>query len=185
MSRIEEVASDDDMPQLEQVEQAENQQPNAAPKEEVKPKQNRAEKKSRKAMQKLGMKQVNGIVRCTIKKSKTILFVVTKPDVFKSPSSDTYVIFGEAKIEDLSAQAQSNAAQQFRAPTADVTRDASATEASTPAAEEEGEEVDESGVEARDIELVQQQANVTRAQAVKALKDNDGDIVNAIMDLSM
>jgi nascent polypeptide-associated complex subunit alpha len=24
--------------------------------------------------------------------------------VFKSPASDTYVIFGEAKIEDLSAQ---------------------------------------------------------------------------------
>ena len=37
----------------------------------------------------------------------------------------------------------------------------------------------------RDIELVMQQASVSRAKAVKALKDNDGDIVNAIMDLSM
>ena len=34
-----------------------------------------------------------------------ILFVISKPDVFKSPASDTYIIFGEAKIEDLSAQA--------------------------------------------------------------------------------
>lgn len=42
-----------------------------------------------------------------------ILFVISKPDVFKSPSSSTYVIFGEAKIEDLSAQAQNAAAQQF------------------------------------------------------------------------
>jgi hypothetical protein len=33
-----------------------------------------------------------------------ILFVIQAPDVFKSPASDTYVIFGEAKIEDLSAQ---------------------------------------------------------------------------------
>lgn len=33
-----------------------------------------------------------------------ILFVIQAPDVFKSPNSDTYVIFGEAKIEDLSAQ---------------------------------------------------------------------------------
>ena len=33
-----------------------------------------------------------------------ILFVVSKPDVFKSPNSDTYVIFGEAKIEDINAQ---------------------------------------------------------------------------------
>ncbi len=43
-----------------------------------------------------------------------ILFVITKPDVFKSPASDTYIIFGEAKIEDLSAQAQSQAAEQFK-----------------------------------------------------------------------
>ena len=43
-----------------------------------------------------------------------ILFVISKPDVYKSPSSDTYVIFGEAKIEDLSAQAAGAAAEQFR-----------------------------------------------------------------------
>lgn len=43
-----------------------------------------------------------------------ILFVINRPDVFKSPSSDTYVIFGEAKIEDLSAQAAGAAAEQFR-----------------------------------------------------------------------
>lgn len=42
-----------------------------------------------------------------------ILFVIQKPDVFKSPASDTYIIFGEAKIEDLSAQASQQAAEQF------------------------------------------------------------------------
>ena len=67
-------------------------------------------------MQKLGMKPVSGIVRVTIKKSKNILFVISKPDVFKSPASDTYIIFGEAKIEDLSAQAQAAAAEQFKRP---------------------------------------------------------------------
>merc|ERR1712086_444135 len=76
-------------------------------------KQNRSEKKSRKAVQKLGMKPVAGIVRVTIKKSKNILFVISTPDVHKSPNSDTYIVFGEAKIEDLSAQAQASAAQQF------------------------------------------------------------------------
>merc|ERR1712138_378369 len=40
-------------------------------------KQSRSEKKSRKAMQKLGMKAVPGIIRVTIKKSKNILFVVS------------------------------------------------------------------------------------------------------------
>lgn len=42
-------------------------------------------------------------------------------------------------------------------------------------------QVDETGVEAKDIELVISQANVTRGKAVKALKNNNNDIVNAIM----
>lgn len=42
-------------------------------------------------------------------------------------------------------------------------------------------QADESGVEDKDIELVMQQANVSRAKAVKALKNNNNDIVNAIM----
>ena len=64
-------------------------------------------------MQKLGMKGVPDVIGVTVKMSKNILFAISNPDVFKSPNSDTYVIFGEAKIEDLSAQAQSQAAQQF------------------------------------------------------------------------
>ena len=44
---------------------------------------------------------------------------------------------------------------------------------------------DETGVGERDIELVMSQTQVSRAKAVKALKENDCDIVNAIMDLSM
>lgn len=42
-------------------------------------------------------------------------------------------------------------------------------------------QVDEAGVEDKDIELVMSQANVSRAKAVKALKNNNNDIVNAIM----
>merc|ERR1712073_281840 len=34
------------------------------------------------------------------KKAKNILFVVNNPDVYKNPNGDTYVVFGEAKIED-------------------------------------------------------------------------------------
>eukprot|EP00879_Flechtneria_rotunda_P000174 GHRR01000245.1.p1 GENE.GHRR01000245.1~~GHRR01000245.1.p1 ORF type:complete len:192 (+),score=85.45 GHRR01000245.1:114-689(+) len=146
-------------------------------------KQSRSEKKSRKAMQKLGMKPVPGVSRVTIKKSKNILFVINTPDVFKSPASDTYIIFGEAKIEDLSAAAQSQAAQAFQmAPEADI---AESRPAAATIEEEDGEEVDEAGVEAKDIELVMTQANVSRARAVKALKASSGDIVSAIMELTL
>ena len=41
-------------------------------------------------------------------------------------------------------------------------------------------QVDESGVEPKDIELVMTQAGVSRAKAVKALKSADGDIVSAV-----
>jgi len=46
------------------------------------------------------------------------------------------------------------------------------------------EDVDEAGVDAKDIELVMQQVLCTRGQAVKALKQNDGDVINTIMSLS-
>ncbi|MFQ6662793.1 hypothetical protein Gotur_030520 [Gossypium turneri] len=67
-------------------------------------KQSRSEKKSQKVMLKLGMKPIPGVSRVTIKKSKN-------PNVFKSPASNTYIVFGEAKIEDLSSQLQTQAAE--------------------------------------------------------------------------
>ncbi|KAK4378116.1 hypothetical protein RND71_004412 [Anisodus tanguticus] len=145
-------------------------------------KQSRSEKKSRKAMIKLGMKPIPGVSRITVKKSKNILFVISKPDVFKSPASDTYVIFGEAKIEDLSSQLQSQAAEQFKAP--NLSNVISKPEPSTSTVTQDDEDVDETGVEPKDIELVMTQAGVSRAKAVKALKAADGDIVSAIMELT-
>merc|ERR1711871_226219 len=152
-------------------------------------KQSRSEKKARKAMAKLGMKSVAGITRVAIKKSKNILFVIAKPDVFKSPASETYIIFGEAKIEDMNAQQQAAAAGKFaNTGAAGMDALAAATAAGDApkleAADDDGD-VDDSGLEPKDIELVMSQANVSRPKAVKALKSNDGDIVNAIMDLTM
>lgn len=181
---MQEVDSDDAPPELEEAPAEEGGEEAPA----ARGKQNRSEKKSRKAMQKLGMRPVPGITRVTVKKSKNILFVISTPDVFKSPASDTYVIFGEAKIEDLSAQAQAQAADQFRAPTDTMAKTAEADTGAgggAPADADEDGEVDETGLEAKDIELVMAQANVGRPAAVKALKNNSGDIVNAIMELTM
>merc|ERR1712013_103753 len=156
---------------------------------EDKGKQSRGEKKARKIMGKLGLKQVAGVTRVTIRKSKNILFVINKPDVYKNPASDTYIVFGEAKIEDLSQQAQMEAANRFKAAEAPQPTEMGAGGTTGPAAipeeEEDGEEVDASGVEEKDVELVMSQANVSKAKAVKALKNNANDIVNAIMELTM
>ncbi|CAI0474018.1 unnamed protein product [Linum tenue] len=131
-------------------------------------KQTRSEKKSRKAMLKLGMKPMTGVSRVTVKKSKN------------SPTSDTYIVFGEAKIEDISSQLQTQAAEQFKAP--DPSHVIQKPETSAMA--QDDEEVDETGVEPKDIELVMTQAGVSRANAVKSLKAADGDIVSAIMELT-
>merc|ERR1712165_534400 len=157
---------------------------------EDKGKQSRGEKKARKIMSKLGLKQVTGVSRVTIRKSKNILFVINKPDVYKNPASDTYIVFGEAKIEDLTQQAQMEAAQKFKAAEVPQPTEMGASGTTGPAAiaEEEDEDdgdVDASGVEDKDIELVMSQANVSRSKAVKALKNNANDIVNAIMELTM
>lgn len=151
-----------------------------------KSKQSRGEKKARKIMSKLGLKPVAGVNRVTIRKSKNILFVINNPDVYKNPHSDTYIIFGEAKIEDLTQQAQVAAAEKFKTDTAavaDIAGSARTTE--PPITEEDEEEVDEAGVDEKDIELVMSQANVTRVKAIRALRANGNDIVNAIMELTM
>merc|ERR1712176_391191 len=131
-------------------------------------------------------KPVPGIVRVTVKKSKNILFVISQPDVHKAPNSDIYIVFGEAKIEDLSAQAQASAVQQFAG---DASKDAGGGgDASASKSEDvdgdDDEEVDEEGIEPKDIELVMSQVSCSRTKAVKALKANNNDIVEAIMHLS-
>lgn len=64
----EEEDEDDEMPDLEEAD---------AKDADGKP-VNRSEKKARKAILKLGLKQVTGINRVTVKKAKNILFVIGK-----------------------------------------------------------------------------------------------------------
>ena len=48
-------------------------------------------KKARKAIGKLGLKHVEGITRVTLRRPKNILFVISQPDVYKSPNSNTWM----------------------------------------------------------------------------------------------
>ena len=110
-----------------------------------------------------------------------------------------FSVFGEAKIEDLNSQAQLNAASQLAAAEnashdhaghshdhgKGKAIDTGDDDKKEEEEEDDDEEVDETGVEAKDIELVMAQATVSRKKAIKALKENDNDIVNSIMALSM
>jgi len=157
-------------------------------------KQSRAEKKARKLVQKLGLKQITGVTRVLIRRSKNCTFVIAQPDVYKNPSSDSYIIFGEAKMEDASTQAtqaQMAAAERFKAPdmlpgymggTSEIK---GKTQTPRVALEPDDDaNIDSTGVDEKDIELVMSQANVSRTRAIIALKRTDNDIVNAIMELT-
>merc|ERR1712138_21203 len=169
----EDDSTDDDMPEMEDGEDGAS-----------KSKQSRSEKKSRKAMQKLGMKPVPGIVRVTVKKSKNILFVIKDPDVFKTNDSNpkgpqTFIVFGKAEIEDLSQQATNAAVEQFKPPAgADMSKAPELVEEVN--GDDDGDE-DAGDLDENDIELVVKQAGVSRSKAIKALKVNEKDVVNAIM----
>lgn len=177
--------SDDDVPDLDNGKEGDGDAPNVQGN-----KQSRQEKKARKSIAKLGLKPVPGVTRVAIRKTKQMLFVINKPEVFKNPNSDTYVVFGEAKIEDLSQQAQMAAAKKFQEAQEVASK---AKEQIKPAEvveeveedEDDDAEIDATGIEEKDIDLVIQQASCTRPKAIKALKNNNGDIVNAIMELTM
>jgi len=158
--------------------------------------QSRSERKARKALLSLGLKRVPNITRVTLRRPKNVLFVLASPDVYKSSNSDCYIVFGEAKIEDMTSQAQMSAAQLAQGGGAggvpglqnsgvggegDGEDDDDIPDLEAP--EEEGP-VDETGVDPKDVDLVMAQVNCSRAKAVRVLKESGGDLINAIMAAS-
>jgi len=180
---IEDVHSDDDVPPpLENL-------PAGHTHEQKAPKLNKNEKKARKAIAKLGLKPVTGINRVTMKKSGDILFIINNPEILKTPNSDTYVIFGDAKIENLSNNQLASKVKEV-VENAEAQPEAKEEKAATPAATEapkvqvvEDEAPgDETGLKADDIELLIAQTGASRARAVKELRATNGDLVTAIMN---
>lgn len=160
--------------------------------------QSRSEKKSRKAVAKLGMKPFPGIRQVQLRRGKGAVFVINRPDVFKAPGAESYVVFGEAKAEDPSAQFSSAAAEQIRGLTqAAAGPGAEAAEASTSAAESEepapapaaptaptAAAAATTDLSEEDIELVANQTGASRDKVVAALTATKGDVVSAIMELT-
>ena len=157
----------------------------------------RSERKARAVMDKIaGLKRVDGEFSQVQMMRQGTVFVIDDPVVYKCPHTDTYVVFGPYGVPDYMELAKQQLADWQNASGVAGTSGAGTTEevdASLPgtgvkdAVEEvdDDAEVDETGVEPKDIELVMTQAGVSRSKAVTALKAADGDIVTAIMELTM
>ena len=138
------------------------------------------------------------------------VFTIIAPDCYVSNNGVSYVVFGEARqgggrgVPGAEfAGAQQAAIQQL----AEIAKSGGGIPGASDAAvsgvtnasnndslkieeinddEDNANEevVDESGVDKKDIDLCVMQAGCSRSDAVKALKSNDGDLVNAIMSLT-
>lgn len=181
----EEVEVDDNTPAVEEINEETEEKEEIADGTGGKTKLNRNEKKARKMMSKIGLKPIVGVKRVAIKKTRDVLFIISDPEVLKSPSSNTYIIFGEAKVDDANQRAASSAAKQF-SQKIDTAKPApeTATETATDAEASTGA-ADESGYNPNDLDLIMGQADVTKEEAIAALKRNKGDIVNTIMELTV
>jgi len=177
--------NDEEPPQLEPVQ---------------KKQQSRSEKKAKKSILKLGLKPVPDVFRATIKKGKDLMFVISDPEVYRNSLDNTYVIFGEAKIDELGKKDWEGMTDDFddlenpggeeAPPLIDVkdVQEEKVNEEAPPKVETpKTDEKTEYGVLSKYIDIILDQINkevkVTREQAAEALKANKNDIVSAIFSL--
>merc|ERR1711904_231291 len=148
--------------------------------EQAQHKASRGEKKFKKSLTKLGMKQVTGINRVTLKTSKNFVLYIEDPDILKS-TDNAYVIFGECKMFDYGQNFAADKASAFQKP--DVAQPTEvATDKPEVKAEDdaEGDEEDAGDVPEESINTLKEYANCSRAKAIKGLKKTGGDVVEAI-----
>lgn len=153
---------------------------------------NRGEKKCRKSLLKLGMKQLTGITRVTLRKRDGLIFVINEPEVLKSGNNDnSYAVFGELKLEDPNSRLTASEAKKFGEGAAQEGVTAAATAVAAEGKKEEekkpeddGAPLPEDGLTANHIDMVMQHANCSRNAAIRALREANDDMVAAVMKLT-
>ena len=164
-------------------------------------KMNKAEKKCIKALNKMGMKPQGGITRVTLKRRDGIVFVINVPEVYKSPTSEnSFVVVGELKMDEPridnmptmppkpapapADKDESKEAKTDEKATEGKEEEKKAEPAAETADDDEDEELDESSITPMHIDMVMNNAQCSRKEAVKALVASNNDMVNAIMYLT-
>ena len=143
---------------------------------------NRGEKKCRKALLKMGMKQLTGITRVALRKRDGLIFVINEPEVLKSAENATsFAIFGELRLEDPNSRLQQSEAKKFTEKPVAEAKPASKDEAKV---EDDGAPLSEDGLTPDNINMVMGHAKCSRNEAIKALRETNDDMVAAVMKLT-
>merc|ERR1711920_1123114 len=142
---------------------------------------------------KLGMKQFAGITRVTLRKRDGYIFVINDPEVLKSADGgNSFVCFGEIKIDDPNQRlqqaeakrfAEQNAAQQAQKLAENATNAGSKPEAAKKSEANE-EAANEDGLTPGHINMVMEHTGCTRNEAIGALRESNDDMINAVMKLT-
>ena len=138
------------------------------------------------------MKSLSGVTRVTIKKKDGIIFVINNPTVMRSgEDGNTFAVFGEISIDDPTNRMNMQKAQEMQAAQAQAMAAAAAgagkvepAKAAAAAGAAGDDKVDAEGVSEEHIGMVMEHSHCTRAEAIKALKENDNDMVSAVMSLT-
>ncbi|CAI2380239.1 unnamed protein product [Moneuplotes crassus] len=197
------MASQDTDPKVVEVTDETEKQEEEMPALESQPKKdrklNKAEKKCIKALNKMGMKTQSGITRVTLKRRDGIVFVISAPEVYRSPTSDnSFVVVGELKMDEpridnlptppaptaTAEKTEETSAKKTEDKPADTKEEDKEEGKKAETQEDDDEELDESGLTQMHIDMVMQNANCSRREAVKALIASNNDMVNAIMHLT-
>ncbi len=169
-----------DHPEITEERKEDNKQEEQGDDEDLK--LGKGEKKVRKALMKLGLNKIEGVNRVTIRQKDNYFFVVKDPEVYVSKESDSsYVIFGEISMDDpdktpLGKSELTNL--KAEGAQAEDKKD------NVQVVEDDDAEVSEEGLEKDSIEMVISETKCSRQKAVKALKRNNGDVVNTILELN-
>ena len=137
-------------------------------------KQSRAEKKMRETLLKHNLQQLENVTNVMMRKGNQLMWTFASPDVYYI--ENVYVIFGEPSMDDPGKKAVETIQQNAQIPAAE--------EAPATVIKDDVEESAE-GLKEDDINTVMQQSGVSRNRAIQALREANGDLVTAVMNLAI
>jgi len=123
-----------------------------------------------------------------IHKTNHTLFVINNPDVYKNPTSDTYIVFGKIQIQDINLHTNVNAVENIMSTYSVQDLDKNMPKpviiAPRQKKDKKKEDIDYKGLNKNDVELVSAEAKVTKHRAIEALLLSGNDIINAVISLT-
>lgn len=151
-------------------------------------KASKGERRAKKLISTLGLKPVEGVHKIIVKKSAKMAFAVVNAEVYKINGTDSYVIFGDARSDDLSNPLNSLVSDQLK----DVKMDADTLAAAAEAlAESSGKlkgnkkdgfvqelknNIDEEEETEKKVEEADQEEQAKNKMKVEKERENAGDV---------